>query len=705
MVRNTILTLAASLAAVLLAAPALGASMPTEGDNPGEGAPPAARISYLDGTVYCWGPFDDEKRELTLNDLVREGDQLYAAPNTFVEVEFPGATFLRLDEGSSVTIRQYQEDLQFDPEAGAFYVSTGDWAEAIGPFGAQDGAEVASASLVRIDVSPDGYRELGVVYGLGRVLTDHTAIEVADGQAVWAEAEGDDWASGEWDPNDGTEFDQWSMEREDRLRGVADEESPSYPLVGYQELDEYGNWVVVDGVWCWRPYYVETDWRPFSAGEWVWYSGYGWVWVSSYGWGYTTSHHGRWHFDPFYGWVWMPGMVWSPAWVTWSVFDGYLGWCAVGWWGRPVVYAGWYSYWDYRCWTMHHYHYFWCGGYHHHGPYHYHDHHHHHHSGHGYTRPPDSNHHYDHQTGGSHRRPADGHHGGGSDHHDANSSHSRDTLDGNRAQAAHIAGSNFRTFERGEFEKMQRSPIRDANTEIMRADTANASDRAAWERGGSDRGGIIQRGHDFSRDDRFGGRNVPGREGGTLGRGAVDRGGSGSGSGAGNGTGRTTVRPDGQGSLSTARPSQRGEFGADSAASQADRQARESLGGGTHEGYGSREFDRGSGEGTTRVAPDREERSDAPAVPRYSGRSSDGGRHFEPPRDTGDRGSSSQQYRGSSSGNRSDPRASSGSRSSTRQRSSSSSSTRSRSSSSSDSSEKKSSNSSSSSGRKKRRSR
>jgi hypothetical protein len=679
--RNTCTTIVTTLAAMLIALPALGASMPTEGDNPGEGAPAAARISYLDGTAYCWGPFDDGKRELTLNDLVREGDQLYAAPGTFVEVEFPGSSYLRLDAGSSVTIRTYAENLEFAPEAGAFYVSTGDWAEAIGPFGNGDGVEVASASLVRVDMSPDGYREMGVVYGLGRVLTDHSSIEVADGQAVWADEHGGDWASGDFDPYDGSEFDEWSMEREDRLRGVADEDSPSYPLVGYQELDDHGNWVVVDGVWCWRPFYVETDWRPFSTGEWIWYADYGWVWVSSYGWGYTTSHHGRWHYDPFYGWVWMPGMVWSPAWVTWSLFDGYVGWCAVGWWGRPVVWAGYYSYWDYRCWTMHHYDYFWHGGYHHHGPYSYHDYHHH--NGHSYPRPSGSHHHNDGNASGSHHRPAagdhgDSHRGGG----DASASNSRGSLAGDRGEAAHISGSNFRTFDRAGFEKMQRSPLRDANTEIMRGSTASPTDRAAFERGGEERTGVIQRNHDFGRDDRFGGRDVQGRGGA---RGTQERGSAGQGHDGGGGE-RATMRPDGQGSLSTVRPSERGDLGRGGEAGEADRRARESLGDGQRESTGDR----------------------APAVPRYSGRSSEGQRHFDPPRDTGERGSQ-EQYRGSSgSSGQSGSRATSGSRSSTQRRSSSDrSSSRSRSSSSSNDSDSKKSSSSSdnnNSGGKKRRS-
>ena len=37
-----------------------------------------------------------------------------------------------------------------------------------------------------------------------------------------------------------------------------------------------------------------------------------------------------------HGWYWIPGRTWGPAWVSWAVGGGYVGWCPLGWRDRPV---------------------------------------------------------------------------------------------------------------------------------------------------------------------------------------------------------------------------------------------------------------------------------------------------------------------------------------------------------------------------------
>ncbi len=679
MIRNYAVPVLAFALGCLLVSPAMAAPMPQEGGG-GEGGPAAARISYLDGTVYCWGPFDDEKRNLMINDLVREGDEIYAAPGTYVEVEFPGATYLRLDGGSSVVVRAYHDDLRLVPSAGSFYLSTGDWTEAQLQFG-PDGAEVASASLARVSISPDQHRNLAVVYGLGRVINHEATMEVADNQQISAANDVSPWTSAEFYPQEEGAFDIWSLEREEHLRGVPQEDSPSYPLVGYSDLQEHGNWVAVDGVYCWRPRYVDVDWRPYTVGEWTWYADYGWVWVSGYTWGYVTYHHGRWSYDPFYGWVWMPGMVWSPAWVSWAVFDGYVAWAPIGWWGWPVVAAAhWHSYWHYRCWTFAHYDYFYHGGYHHHGSYHYGNYHHHHQYSH--------NHHNSHHRSSSPHHSAHGNHGGASasnSRDDASSSNARGVAGsndrGNLGQSfagQKSAGGNFRTFEQGEFEAMDRATVKDANRDLLQASNMTAQDRASFERGGDDRMAVMERQHTFDRGSRGaadrgtagGGRGQEGFSGGSdrgsgagSGHSAVDRGQG--------GQGRTVVRPDGNGSFTPSRPADRTHATDQRSVQQ---RARDSL------------YQSGASQRQVSPSPERRE---TPAVPQYSGRS-DSRRQFEPPRDNSQRSSS--QWSGgsssSSSNRQSGSRTSSSSSSSNRSRQSGS--TRTSSSSSSSSSSKKS---------------
>ena len=96
----------------------------------------------------------------------------------------------------------------------------------------------------------------------------------------------------------------------------------------YETLAPYGNWVDLDGEWCWQPTTVLADpgWSPYcQGGHWV-YTDYGWAWQSSYSWGWAPFHYGRWRHHPRYGWLWRPDRVWGPAWVCWRYSDEAIGW-------------------------------------------------------------------------------------------------------------------------------------------------------------------------------------------------------------------------------------------------------------------------------------------------------------------------------------------------------------------------------------------
>ncbi len=654
-----------------LALPAWAAKTPDELPDGGtaNAAPPAARISYLDGTLYCWGPFDDEKRHLMFNDIVREGDELYAAPGTYVEVEFPGAAYLRMDGGSSIVVQHYRDDLELIPTAGAFYVSTGDWSRGAVRFG-PDGVDVSSASLVRMDISPDEYRRVGVAHGLARLDGDDFSLELVDNDQAWAERFDTRWEMGRFAPRDGDDFDLWSLDRELELRRPLEEDTPSYPLVGYSELTDQGTWVVADGVWVWRPY-VEAGWRPFTQGEWVWVAGYGWTWTSGHRWGYVTSHHGRWVYDSFYGWVWMPGMTWAPAWVTWSVHGSNVGWCPIDWWGYPVVITvGWYSYWDYRCWTFCHHDYFYHGGYHHNGAYHWGSHHG---SGHGH-------HGSSHGHGNSHHRHSSSH-----DSHQASSSHARDeggsashARDSDAANPrAHAYGSDFRTFDKGEFESASPVAVRDANTQLLCKDTLDPSDRQSYERGGDSRDSLIAQRFPADRGGAAGNRTSRGTpDGGSAtatSRGESAKEGSGTARGISGNSGSSSSVGE-RASRSAAETSSRDGSGERGTTTQPSRSATSDVDRGTTSQPSDRSSSSSTGDRSTYTPVERSSSSSSsttPYVPRYNGRS-DGEKGY-----SGSSSSSSSSSRSSTSSGSTTTRprsstSSSSSSSSTRSRSSSS---------------------------------
>src|SRR5689334_10910953 len=94
----------------------------------------------------------------------------------------------------------------------------------------------------------------------------------------------------------------------------------------YQNLATDGEWFQHPTYgWCWTPYDVSADWRPYYDGHWD-YTDDGWSWASNEPWGWATYHYGRWFFDDGYGWVWVPGNEWAPAWVAWRDADDYVGW-------------------------------------------------------------------------------------------------------------------------------------------------------------------------------------------------------------------------------------------------------------------------------------------------------------------------------------------------------------------------------------------
>jgi hypothetical protein len=91
-------------------------------------------------------------------------------------------------------------------------------------------------------------------------------------------------------------------------------------------LSTHGTWVEVGSHGrCWHPAGVAVQWRPYCTGEWVW-TDCGWYWQTDEPWGWACYHYGYWVVDPVYGWIWVPGVEWAPAWVSWRVGGGYVGW-------------------------------------------------------------------------------------------------------------------------------------------------------------------------------------------------------------------------------------------------------------------------------------------------------------------------------------------------------------------------------------------
>ena len=102
-------------------------------------------------------------------------------------------------------------------------------------------------------------------------------------------------------------------------------------------LAEHGVWLEVSGLGhVWHPAHVESGWRPYVTGQWVW-TDEGWYWQSEEEWAWATYHYGRWALTSNNGWVWTPGTEWAPSWVVWREGGSYVGWAPLAPAGRSVA--------------------------------------------------------------------------------------------------------------------------------------------------------------------------------------------------------------------------------------------------------------------------------------------------------------------------------------------------------------------------------
>jgi hypothetical protein len=109
----------------------------------------------------------------------------------------------------------------------------------------------------------------------------------------------------------------------------------AYDLYFYRSLGPHGEWIYLRGVgYVWRPFVV-AGWLPYSLGYWGWQRDC-WTWISYEPFGHVAYHYGNWAYLDSYGWCWFPGYRWLPHTVTWSSWNGHVGWCPT----PPRIYSG-----------------------------------------------------------------------------------------------------------------------------------------------------------------------------------------------------------------------------------------------------------------------------------------------------------------------------------------------------------------------------
>lgn len=297
-----------------------------------------AHIAIVDGTVTLERDGRAEKAEE--NALLLAGDRLRTERGR-VEVLFADGSSLDLDHNTRIdllsdsllrllngrvrlTIARSTSTIDYRVDASPGTVSingAGDYRIALTD--TQSGNVELDVTVLR------GSAELRNTHGLTVVRAGtHAAVTADTAPSLPLMAN-----SASWD-----EFDRWVEDQRDARSGGA---SAAY-LPG--EMSSYGGTFDRYGAWDYIPTYgqvwypnVAIGWQPYHHGRWSFAARFGWYWVGhDRFWGWPTHHYGRWGYAAN-RWFWIPGHRWSPAWVSWAYAPGYVGWCPLGFYNRPVV--------------------------------------------------------------------------------------------------------------------------------------------------------------------------------------------------------------------------------------------------------------------------------------------------------------------------------------------------------------------------------
>ncbi|RFO97122.1 hypothetical protein DIC66_08220 [Rhodoferax lacus] len=282
-----------------------------------------ARLGYLEGEVSFLAAGDADWVQASLNRPLTTGDHLWTDRSAVAELQLETAA-VRMGERSNLTVLNLDERItQLQLSQGALRLRV----RALAP---QQSIEVNTPNLAlvlrragdyRIEVDPQADATLVLVQGgEAEVFGEGASYRVDRGQAyrfygtdLYDYTEVSDYRA--------DELDRWAAERERRLGSSASARYVPAGVVGYEDLDANGRWVVdVNYGNVWLPSRVAVGWTPYRDGRWTWVNPWGWTWIDDAPWGYAVSHYGRWAYMGN-AWGWVPGakrerVVYAPALVV-----------------------------------------------------------------------------------------------------------------------------------------------------------------------------------------------------------------------------------------------------------------------------------------------------------------------------------------------------------------------------------------------------
>jgi len=293
--------------AVWLAASALSAAAT---DPPGR----VARVNFLEGSGSMQAAGADTWNNDLLNRPLTDGDRVWIDESSRAEMHV-GSTALRLGARTAVQV------LAVDDHSVRLSVTAGSVSVRLRDFVSGDRFDIETPAGEVSLQQPGGYRVdvddsnartyLAVWTGSAEVSGPSGALAVGQEQSAELVAGAapaiDTATAGNIDS-----LDQWAETRDQGEDQSTAAQYVSRDVVGYQDLDGYGQWVDEPSYgMVWVPV-VAAGWAPYRYGYWNWIAPWGWTWIASEPWGFAPFHYGRWVYAPS-GWGWVPGPRWGPA--------------------------------------------------------------------------------------------------------------------------------------------------------------------------------------------------------------------------------------------------------------------------------------------------------------------------------------------------------------------------------------------------------
>jgi len=281
-----------------------------------------ARLGHMDGSISFQPAGESEWVEAVRNRPLTTGDKLWADRDSRAELQLgsstiglapnTGLTFLNLDDrtvqielsAGTISIRMY--DLDRDD---VYEIDTPNQAFTIHRPG-----------RYRVESSENGdYTVVTIREGEGESSGNGQSYTIHQGQRVTFSGTNSLNADVEQISNP-DQFDRWSDDRDRRYEDSPSARYCSRQVVGFEDLDDNGDWrPAPEYGFVWYPR-VDAGWAPYHQGHWAWIDPWGWTWVEDEHWGYAPFHYGRW-ISIGGRWGWIPGPrevrpVYAPALVA-----------------------------------------------------------------------------------------------------------------------------------------------------------------------------------------------------------------------------------------------------------------------------------------------------------------------------------------------------------------------------------------------------